>query len=444
METVGDVQASGDLALRSKIRSTDEIGIMASALNDFLASLETQAGVADDVAQGILETPIEVLSKSDTLGIALRHMTDTLRKNAEEAATHDWLSEGQTRINDQVRGILEIDSLAERVIDSLSKHIHAHRAALFIYDEANGRLHFAAGYADGAQVKGSPELREGEGLLGQVTRDRQPLLIDQVPPGYFKIGSALGQATPASMILFPLLYNDVLMGVVELASFERLTDRHLDFLSSVQENICVALRAAQSQVELRELLKQHAIYFRVFKDATDPIVLEDLSGNVVDLNAAAEIAYGWKKEELIGMPIKRIVPEERHEQADEFQQTCVAGGEVRNAEGLRMSRSGEVCDVLITLSLLRDDRDKPIAVASIAKDVTAFKARQAAEEANRAKSDFLANMSHEIRTPMNGIIGMTELALDTELIERTARVLDHDRILSGIPAVADQRHPGLL
>ena len=66
----------------------------------------------------------------------------------------------------------------------------------------------------------------------------------------------------------------------------------------------------------------------------------------------------------------------------------MGGGEVRNVEGLRLSRSGEVCDVLITLSLLRDKQDKPIAVASIAKDVTAFKARQAAEEANRGKKRF--------------------------------------------------------
>ena len=78
----------------------------------------------------------------------------------------------------------------------------------------------------------------------------------------------------------------VLMGVVELASFERFEDRHIDFLASVQENICVALRAAQSQVELKQLLKQHAVFFRVFKDAADPIMLENFSGNVIDLNTA--------------------------------------------------------------------------------------------------------------------------------------------------------------
>ncbi|MFV2002018.1 MAG: hypothetical protein ACC619_03450, partial [Paracoccaceae bacterium] len=79
------------------------------------------------------------------------------------------------------------------------------------------------------------------------------------------------------------------------ASFEPFEQRHLEFLSSIEENACVSLRAAQNQVELRQLLaqtKQQAIFFRVFKDATDPIVLEDLSGDVLDLNAAAFAAGG--------------------------------------------------------------------------------------------------------------------------------------------------------
>ena len=105
-------------------------------------------------------------------------------------------------------------------------------------------------------------------------------------------------------------------------------------------------------------------------DSTDPIVLENLSGEVIDLNEAAEQSYGWKKSELVGKPIKLIVPEERREQADELLRLCRDGGEVRNVEGLRVARDVTAYDELITLSLLRDVNDEPIAIASIAKHIT--------------------------------------------------------------------------
>ena len=111
----------------------------------------------------------------------------------------------------------------------------------------------------------------------------------------------------------------------------------------------------------------------VFRDAADPILIEDLNGHVIDLNRAAEESYGWAREELLGRPIKVIVPPERHGQADELLALCKAGRKVRDIEGLRWSREGRIIPVLLTLSLLKDQDGRPTAIATIAKDISALK-----------------------------------------------------------------------
>ena len=106
--------------------------------------------------------------------------------------------------------------------------------------------------------------------------------------------------------------------------------------------------------ELREAEAATRQLSLVFMNAADPIVIEDLSGNVIDLNREAERSYGWGRDTLIGKPIKRIVPKDRHHQADDLLRRCLAGEEVRNVQGIRIARDGSRYDVLLTLSLLQD------------------------------------------------------------------------------------------
>ena len=148
---------------------------------------------------------------------------------------------------------------------------------------------------------------------------------------------------------------------------------------------------------------------RVFKDATDPIVIEDLSGCVIEMNRATQKAYGWSREELIGQPIKRLVPEERHTQAESLLQRCLAGEDVRNIEGLRVSRDGTIIDVLLTLSLLRDDSGEPVAVASIAKDISALR---------KATSEY-----EDMVRAINNVQAVVEFSLDGTVLSANENFL---------------------
>jgi methyl-accepting chemotaxis protein len=125
---------------------------------------------------------------------------------------------------------------------------------------------------------------------------------------------------------------------------------------------------------------------RVFEDAADPIIIEDLGGVVVAANGAVEREYGWPPTELIGKPIKVIVPEDCHRQADELLRRCRSGEDVRDIEGVRVTRAGREFPVLLTLSLLTDEDGAPTGIVSFAKEITALKE---AEQESRARTEAL-------------------------------------------------------
>ena len=142
----------------------------------------------------------------------------------------------------------------------------------------------------------------------------------------------------------------------------------------------------QMEAELRRLSK-------VFTDGTAPTIIEDLEGNVITVNDEAVTAYGWSRQELIGQPIKRLVPEDNHEQADELLGSCRAGEVVRNVEGIRQRKDGTQIPVLLTLSLLTDEKGNPLGIATIAQDITE---RKKSEMAVQRERDNLTNIFSSI------------------------------------------------
>jgi len=174
------------------------------------------------------------------------------------------------------------------------------------------------------------------------------------------------------------------------------------------------------EVQLAEQLQ----FVEVLLEATPTaIYLKDTARRYLRFNKAFETLFGIERENWIGKTVFELVPEDA-QRMDAMDQQLLATGQVQTYEASFLNRlTGVQRSGLYWKAPLRDSRGQITALVGTILDITEKnlleqglrEAKRSAEQANEAKSHFLANMSHEIRTPMNGVIGMTDLALDTDL-----------------------------
>ncbi|OGR16841.1 MAG: hypothetical protein A2X81_14045 [Desulfobacterales bacterium GWB2_56_26] len=166
---------------------------------------------------------------------------------------------------------------------------------------------------------------------------------------------------------------------------------------------------------------------KVFMSVSDPILIEDLDGNVLEMNDEAVRAYGWQREELIGKSFKTILPPRHHAKSDTLLRCCTAGEEIVSLEGERLTRDGRQVPVLLSMTLLRNDQDQPAAIVTIAKDISARKEKELELEKQRA---LLAEQVNLRTAQLQAAIETAEKANDElkELQERLSIALDSAQI----------------
>src|SRR5260370_12067110 len=123
--------------------------------------------------------------------------------------------------------------------------------------QGNGaHLVFQAGYAYKSRKNRPTEFRIGEGLVGQCALEKKRILVTDVPTDYVRITAGLGEASPRNIVVLPVLFEGEVRAIIQLASCQRFSQTHQDFLEQLMESIGIVLNNIDAHTRTQELLKQ--------------------------------------------------------------------------------------------------------------------------------------------------------------------------------------------
>ena len=234
-------------------------------VNQLSATLTTQvraiAEVATAVTKGDLTRSIgvdasgEVAILKDNINEMIFNLKETTEKNTEQ----DWLKTNLARFTRMLQGQRDPMTVSKMILSELAPLVNAEHGVFYSMVGPNGQpahLAFQAGYAYRQRKNLPKSFHLGEGLVGQCAIEKRRIVVTRVPADYIRINSALGEATPANIVVLPVLFEGDIRAVIELASFRPFSPTHMDFLDQLMESIGIVLNTIEANSRTEDLLKQ--------------------------------------------------------------------------------------------------------------------------------------------------------------------------------------------
>jgi len=276
--------------------NNDEIGDMAEALNTYIENMRKTSAFAVDIGKGRYDSDFDALSDKDILGNALLDMRNNLKKadeenekRTQEDAIRNWVTKGLADFGDILRQNSDnMDKLAKNIITKLIDYLEVNQGAIYILNEDDNQNKFfemksAIAYGRDRFIKKTFELKEG--LVGRCAFEKLPVYLKELPEEYIQLTSGLGTAEPNFLLLVPLMINDNVLGVIELASFNEIPQYQIDFIVTLGENIASTISNVRVNEQTRQLLEESKI-------RSDELSAqeEELRQNMEELQATQEEA----------------------------------------------------------------------------------------------------------------------------------------------------------
>ena len=355
-------------------RLTENVNELAGNLTRQVRAI---AEVTSAVAEGDLTRSItvdasgEVAELKDNINAMVESLRETTRTNQEQ----DWLKTNLALISGLMQGQRDLTVVADLVMDRLTPLVGAQYGGFYLaHDAPDGvELRLLGSYGlPAADSEARPvRFRLGESLVGQAARSRRTIAIEQLPPGYVTVSSGLGAAEASSLLVLPIVVEEQILGVIEVASVSRFTQVHRDFLDQLMETVGVNVNTIVANARTDELL-------------------EESQRLTAELQARS-------------------------------QELQVGQDELQNS-------NAELEDKAALLAAQNRDIETKTRQIEQARQELEERARQLTL-ASKYKSEFLANMSHELRTPLNSLLILAQLLAQNPARNLTPKQVEYAGVI---------------
>ncbi|GAB3182479.1 HAMP domain-containing protein [Micromonospora palomenae] len=350
-------------------RLTENVNELAGNLTRQVRAIAevTSAVATGDLTRSItVDAPGEVGELKDNINSMVESLRETTRTNQEQ----DWLKTNLARISGLMQGHRDLEVVAGLVMNELAPLVSAQLGTFLLVDDlSEGKaLRVVGGYGHDATRR---RYALGDSLVGQVAVSKRAIVVDAVPADYVTVSSSLGAAAPLHLVVLPVLFEDQVLGVIELASMSRFTDTQRDFLDQLTETIGVNVNT-------------------IVANARTDILLTESQ------RLAAEL---------------RTRSEELQARSEELQRS-----------------NAELEDKAALLARQNHDIETKNSEIEQARQELEARAQQLAL-ASKYKSEFLANMSHELRTPLNSLLILAQLLAQNPNRNLTSKQVEYATVI---------------
>jgi HAMP domain-containing protein/CheY-like chemotaxis protein/signal transduction histidine kinase len=235
---------------------TGNVNLLADNLTNQVRAI---AEVATAVTKGDLTRSIQVEARGEVAELKdnINTMINNLRLTTERNTEQDWLKTNLARFTGMLQGQRDLGTVGRMLLSELAPLVNAQHGVIYQMDEESGGMVLLSAFAGDGQDGHLRRLTLGEGLIGQCALEKRRMLISDLPPDRtIPIRSGLFEAVPRNVIVLPILFEDRVKAVIELASLSAFTVSHLGFLEQLTSSIGIVLNSIEATMQTEGLLKQ--------------------------------------------------------------------------------------------------------------------------------------------------------------------------------------------